>query len=206
MYDIPAAASGDAGLEGFSVAVGERRAGRVAAVNRAPEGLVLVVDGGDANRVVPAASVAAIETRSRTIRLTDEGEQALEVSPLVEARVQRIDSPALVRYIPRGLDRLVVEGEPPPRERGSSRRAVGVVLTYLGAVALFITAPLVATVGSGSLRWLWVLVPASVLVAGAVIVWRTIGSGEGRKLTAREKAGDVVTFLLGISPQTRRRG
>ncbi len=205
MYEIPAAASGDAGLEGFSVAVGERRAGRVAAVNRAPEGLVLVVDGGDAYRVVPAASVAAIETRSRTIRLTDEGEQALEGSPPVEARIQRIDSPALVRYIPRGLDRLVVEGAP-PRDQPSRRRAVGVVLTYLGAVALFVTAPIVATVGSGSLRWLWVLIPASVLVAGAVIVWRAIGSGEGRKLTAREKAGDVVTFLLGISPQTRRRG
>jgi len=206
VYDIPAAASGDAGLEGFSVAVDDRRAGRVAAVNRAPEGLVLVVDRGDAYRVVPAASVASIEIRSRTIRLTDEGEQALKESPSVETRVQRMDSPALVRYIPRGLDRLVVEGEPPPRERGSRRRAVGVVLTYIGAVALFVAAPLVAAVGNGALRWLWVVVPAIVFVAGAVIVWHEIGSGEGRKLTAREKAGDVVTFLLGISPQTRRRG
>jgi len=206
VYDIPAAASGDAGLEGFSVAVGEHRAGRVAAVNRAPEGLVLVVDGGDAYRVVPAASVAAIETRSRTIRLTDEGEQALETSPLVEARVLRIDSPALVRYIPRGLNRMVVEGAPLPRERGSRRRVVGVVLTYVGAVALFVAAPLVATVGNGSLRWLWVLVPASVLVVGAVIAWGAIDSGRGRHLTAREKAGDVLTFMLGISPQTRRRG
>lgn len=206
MYDIPAAASGDAGLEGFSVAVDDRRAGRIAAVNRAPEGLVLVVDRGDEYRVVAAASVAAIETRSRTVRLTDEGERALDVSPPVEARVQRIDSPALVRYIPRGLDRLVVEGEAPPREPGSRRRAVGVVLTYVGAVVLFVTVPVVATVGSGALRWLWILVPAIAFVAGGVIVWRAIGSGEGRRLTAREKAGDVVTFLLGISPQTRRRG
>jgi hypothetical protein len=206
VYDIPAAASGDAGLEGFSVAVHDRRAGRVAAVNRAPEGLVLVVDSGDEYRVVPAASVAAIETSTRTVRLTDEGAHALDVSPPVEARVRRIDSPALVRYIPRGLDRLVVEGEAPPREPGSGRRAVGVVLTYVGAVVLFLTVPVVATVGSGALRWLWILVPATAFVAGGVIVWRAIGSGEGRRLTAREKAGDVVTFLLGISPPTRRRG
>ena len=111
---------------------------------------MLVVDRGDAYRVVAAASVAAIETRGRTIRLTDEGERALEASSPVEVRVQRIDSPALVRYIPRGLDRLVIEEEPLQRERGSPHPAVGVVLTYVGAVALFVAAPLVATVGRGA--------------------------------------------------------
>jgi hypothetical protein len=67
VVDVPAAGSGDSGLEGFSVAGPAGRVGRVAAVNRAPDGLVLVVDTGDDYRVVSAGAVTSVETRPRIV-------------------------------------------------------------------------------------------------------------------------------------------
>jgi hypothetical protein len=53
-YDIPSAAGGDQGLEGFSLVVAGERVGRVAALNETPDGLVFLVDTGQAYRPVPA--------------------------------------------------------------------------------------------------------------------------------------------------------
>jgi len=70
VVEVPAAGSGDSGLESFSVAGTDGRLGRVAALNRGPDGLVLVVDTGGDYRVVPAAEVTSVETRPRIVRLS----------------------------------------------------------------------------------------------------------------------------------------
>jgi hypothetical protein len=206
VYDVPAAAGGDAGLEGFSAVTESGRAGRVAAVNRRPDGLVLVIDTGDAYRAVPAHSVARIETRGRAVVLTDVGAEALAAAPAVEARVRRADSPALVRHIPRALDRLVIEGEPAAAQARARPWLAGAALTIAGIVVAFVGAPITAEAPGGPLRWLWLLVPAAAVAVGVTLLWRAIGSEDYRPLTAGEKAADVMTFLFGVSPRTRRRG
>ena len=74
VHEVPSAAGGDEGLEGFSVESGAQRIGRVAALNETPEGLVLVVDTGDAYRPVSTRFVAQIDTGAHAIRLTSDGE------------------------------------------------------------------------------------------------------------------------------------
>lgn len=206
MVDVPAAGSGDSGLEGFSVAGAAGRLGRVAALNRLPEGLVLVVDTGDDYRVVRAASVDRVETRPRAVRLSAGGEEALAAAPAVEPRVLRIDSPALVRHIPLELDGLLVEGEPAAAPTRSALWVFGATLTIVAGVAIFVGATITAEVGAPALAWLWLLWPLALLVTGLALLWRALGSGDGRRLGRREKASDAMTFLLGITPRTRRRG
>lgn len=207
MVDVPAAGSGDSGLEGFSVAGAAGRLGRVAAVNRLPAGLVLVVDTGDDYRVVAADDVESVETRPRIVRLDSEGEARLAASPAVAPRVLRVDSPALVRHVPRELDRLLVRGGAPATGPARSGLWVlGATLTIVAGVAIFVGATITAEVGAPALVWLWLLWPLALLAVGLALLWRAIGSGDGRRLTRREKAGDAMTFLLGITPRTRRRG
>jgi hypothetical protein len=79
VYEIPAAASSAAGLEGFAVAGAAGRLGRVAAINRNAEGLTVVVDTGNDYRAVPATAVAQVERRPRVVRLT----------PVLDPRSQR---------------------------------------------------------------------------------------------------------------------
>jgi hypothetical protein len=206
-YDVPSAAGGDAGLEGFSVEAGGRRAGRVAALNRSGDGLVVVVDTGDSYRAISAERVLRIEALRRAVVLTTAGEEELAASPAVDARILGFESPRLVRHVPRQLDRLMVEGEPAPRQSGRSRKWVlGSVLAVVGGVAVFVGAPLTAESVGGSLRAVWVAVPAATFVAGVSLLWRSLDSGEGRRLSWAEKAGDAVTAVLGVSPRTRKRG
>jgi hypothetical protein len=110
VYEIPSAAGGAEGVEGFAVLAGGRRVGRVAALNKTPEGLVVVTDMGDAYRPVRADLIAEIETEARAIRLTVEGEDALASAAPVDPQVRQGDSAGLVRYIPRELDRLWSRG------------------------------------------------------------------------------------------------
>ena len=203
---MPAAGSGGSGLEGFAVAGAAGRLGRVAALNRLPAGLVLVVDTGGDYRVVPQGSIGSIETRPQTVRLTTAGEEALGAAQAVEPRVLRIDSPALVRHIPRELDGLLVEGGPVSATRRSALWVLGATLTIVAGVALFVGATITAEVGAPALVWLWLLGPLALLVTGLALLWRALGSGDGRRLNRREKASDAMTFLLGITPRTRRRG
>jgi hypothetical protein len=206
-YDVPAAGSGGGGLEGFSVAGASERLGRVAALNRTREGIVLVVDTGDVYRVVPTGAVARIETRAQIVRLSAAGEQALEAAPPAETRVVRTDSPALVRYVPTELDRLLVEGDPPPPRKRTGLWIAGATLILVGLVGIFVGATVTAEANARPVVWLWLLVPLAVLVAGCALLWRAMGTdSEGRQLTRREKASDALTFLLGVSPRTRRRG
>ncbi|HET7759178.1 MAG TPA: hypothetical protein VFK62_04595 [Gaiellaceae bacterium] len=206
MVDVPAAGSGDSGLEGFSVAGAAGRVGRVAAVNRAPDGLVLVVDAGNDYRVVSAAAVTSVETRPRIVRLSGDGARQLAAAPAVEPRVLRVDSAALVRYVPRELDRLLVDGGPATAPARPGLWILGATLTIVAGVAIFVGATITAEVGAPGAAWLWLLGPLALLVLGLAVLWRALGSGEGRRLSRREKASDAMTFLLGITPRTRQRG
>lgn len=190
-YEIPSAASGDAGLEGFAV-VG---LGRVAAVNRTEDGLVLLVDAGGAVRAVPQTAVVRVELRARRIVLAEEREW-----PAVEARVARVESPDLVRHVPRELGAVTVAGEE-TRLGASPLWIAGTPLFAAGGLALFVGIGLVIEHSS----WLWVAVPGSVTLAGAALLWRAFSAGPGRGLPTRERAKLAGSFVLGISPPERRR-
>jgi hypothetical protein len=193
-YEIPSAASGDAGLEGFSVG-----SGRVAAVNRTESGLVLLVDAGSAVRAVPLEAVERVELRPRRIILREEREW-----PAVDARVVRVESPRLVRYLPRELASVTVEGEAPAGRLTPPLWLAGTVLFTVGGVALFVGISLMIEHVGGPLSWLWVAVPGAVTLAGAAVLWRAFSTGPGRGLTVRERAGLAGSFVLGISPPERR--
>jgi hypothetical protein len=204
-FEIPSLAGGDAGLEGFSVEAGRGRVGRVAALNETRDGLVLVVDTGDAYRPVPARLLMQIETEPRVVRLTREGEETLAAAPEIEPRVRSADTPQLVRHIPGQLSRLMIAGQ---RPRGSLSRLwlVGAPLVVLGGVGIMVGSLLTAEGAGGELRWLWVLIPLVVLAAGAWTLWLAMSRDSPRRLTRREKLWDAFTAILGITPRTRRRG
>ena len=195
-YEIPSAASGDAGLEGFEIGGG----GRVVAVNRTDEGLVLLVDAGGAVRAVPLDAVERVELRPRRIVLAAGREW-----PAVDARVVRVESPRLVRHVPRELDRVVVEGEAPARLRASPLWIAGTLLFGVGGVALFVGIGLAIEGLGGGRSWVWAAVPAAVALAGVALLWRGLSVGPGRGLSARERAALAGSFVLGISPPERRR-
>ena len=205
-YEVPAAAGGDEGLERFSVFAGERRAGRVAAVNDTPEGLALVVDTGDAYRAASVRFLARIDTGSRVVLLTPAAAAAIAAAPAVEPHVVRDDaSSRLVRHLPRELDRFVVLGERAPSRR-SSLWYVGGAGVVVGGVGL-VAGPLAAAEGvGGSWRWVWVAAPLVVLVAGAWALWTAMSRDSRRQLSRREKIADAFTSSFGVSPRTRRRG
>jgi hypothetical protein len=204
-YEISSAASGDEGLEGFAVLVDGRRVGRVAALNRTPDGLVVVADLGDAYKPVPARFIARIETVGQRIRLTPDGETALARASTVEPVVQQGDSPRIVRHIPRELDPLLVAGESVRTRRSRLWYAGGacVVAGGVGAMA----GPVLAAEGiGGDARWLWVALPVAVLVLGARLLWAAMGRDSPARLSRRDKAADAVSAIFGISPRTRKRG
>jgi hypothetical protein len=120
--------------------------------------------------------------------------------------VLRVDSAALVRYVPRELDRLLVEGGPATAPARSWLWILGATLTIVAGVAIFVGATITAEVGAPAAAWLWLLGPLALLVLGVAVLWRALGSGDGRRLSRREKASDAMTFLLGVTPRTRRRG
>jgi hypothetical protein len=184
------------------VVVADRRAGRVAGLNRTRDGLVVIVDTGDAYRALPAAGVERIETVPRRIYV---GEAALAAAVVVLPSVRRAESPQVVRHIPRELDRLVVAGERVDTQRSSLWYAGG-TLALVGGVGIVAGAFAAAEGVGGGLAWLWVAVPCAVLLAGATLLWLAFGRDSPRRLSAREKASDAVSALFGISPRTRRRG
>jgi hypothetical protein len=201
LYELPPTAGGDEGLEGFAVEVEGRRAGRVAALNSTPDGLVVLVDTGSAYRPVPARFLEQIETLGQRVRLTPEGEEAFAAAPGVEPRVAASDAPGLVRYVPRELDRLLVAGEP-ERTRHSPLWYVGGLLAVVGGIGAMAGAVPAAEGTGGSLRWLWIAVPVALFAAGLVLLWAALG----RERSTGEKASEAATAILGISPRTRRRG
>jgi hypothetical protein len=160
-------------------------------VNRTAEGLVLVVETDAGFRAVPVQEVARVEMLPRRVELTDEGARALAASPL--------------RFAPRDLGRVTVEGEAPPRERVSPLWLSGTLLTFLAGVVLFTGVPLLVERTGGSLAWLWVAAPGALFLLGVVLLWRALRDGHGRRLSRFERFRDAVAFVLGISPPERRR-
>jgi hypothetical protein len=206
VFEIPSAATGDHGLEGFSVEVDGRRAGRVAAVNDAADGRVLVVDTGDSYRPVAARFLAQIDTVNRAVRLTRDGEEAFATAPAVHPRMQRTDTPRLVRHIPRELDRLMVAGER-VASRHSALWYVGSALLLAGGVGLT-AVPVVAVEANASAGWVWLAVgvPVAVLALGAAVLWTAMSRAGARRASVRERLADALSATLGITPRTRRRG
>jgi hypothetical protein len=198
--EIPSSASGDAGVEGFTVETPAGLLGRVAAVNRTEAGLVLLVDTEGTVRAVPVEAVERVELRPRRILLADESEW-----PAVAARVVRVESPRLVRYVPRELDRVTVEGTATPGLRASPVWLFGVALFTIGGVMLFVGASLAIEGAGGGPSWLWVVVPGIVTLVGAALLWRGLSTGPGSGLSARERVALAGSFVLGISPPERRR-
>ena len=180
----------------------DRRAGRVAGLNRTRDGLVVIVDTGDDYRAVPAGAVERIETVQRGVFVD---EAALGAAAVVVPSVRTMESPHVVRHIPRELDRLVVAGERVDTQRSSLWYAGG-TLALIGGVGIVAGAFATAEGVGGGLAWLWVAVPCAVLLAGATLLWLAFGRDSPRRLSAREKASDAVSALFGISPRTRRRG
>lgn len=203
-YDIPSAAGGDHGIEGFDVEIGERRIGRVASLNEAPEGIVLLIDTGDAYRPIPATFVEAIESVGHAVRLRDDAETAFARAPEVEPRVRNVDTSQLIRHIPGQFQRLVVPGH---RRRPRSRLwYVGAPLIVVGGVGLMAGPILTAEGVGGPLRWIWVATPLIVFALGAWAFWAAMSRDSPRRLTRREKLSDAVTAIVGITPRTRHRG
>lgn len=205
VYEIPSAASGDAGVEGFAVKTSAGRVGTLVALNRTAAGLELVLDAGGSHRALPVDAVARIELLPRRIVLAPRGERELRDTAPVEVRIVRTDTARLVRHVPRELDRFCVEGEPPPRAGFAPVWVAGTALTAVGGVALFTGVPLVVERVGGRLAWLWVAAPGALFLVGLVLLWRAFATGHGRGRTRAERAGAAAAFVLGISPPERRR-
>lgn len=200
-YEIPSSASGDSGLEGFVAETSAGSLGRVAAVNRTDGGLVLLVDTDGAVRAVPLAAVERVELRPRRILLAAEESEW----PAVEARVVRVESPRIVRYVPRELDPVTEEGTASPGLRASPAWIAGAALFTSGGVMLFVGVSLAIEGVGGDVSWLWVVVPGIATIAGAALLWRGLSAGPGRGLSRRDRAALAGSFVLGISPPERRR-
>jgi hypothetical protein len=171
--------------------------GRVAAVNRTADGLVLVVMT-DAFRVVPVAAVAQVERLAHVVRLTPAGETALVPGPPVAVEVAASTSTRLVRHLPIELDAVTVDGTAPPRER-TVGAYVAATLIVLGGVGAFVSGPLIFVGWS----WLWLAVPLALFVLGIVLLWRSYA--RTTELRGRARVANAVAALLGVSPPTRRR-
>jgi hypothetical protein len=191
VYDLPSPASGDAGLEGFDVVRGDERLGRVAALNAADGGTVLVVETRDGHRVLSLRAVERVELLPRLVALTAAGADELRAAPPVETRVLRADSPRLVRHLPSALARVAVEGEPRPRQRST---LLAFAVAGSAGVLLFVGGPL-AFVGPGAgtaAGWLWLAIPAALTVVAVGLLARL------------ENVRATLTAVLGISPRARR--
>jgi hypothetical protein len=203
-YEIPSAAGGDEGLEGFSVEAHGERVGRLAAINRTPAGLVLLVDTGDAYRPVPAAEVAEVQMGGHTILLTAGGERAFAAAPAVDPRTNPAEGPRLVRHIPPELLRLMTSGG--TRRSRSRLWFVGGGLVLLAGFAILPVHLLIEHEVGGAARWAWLAVPLGLLVAAGWAFAAAIDRDAGRRVPLRAKLADAPALFLGISPGTRKRG
>jgi hypothetical protein len=204
-YEIPSAAGGDEGLEGFSVEVGGARVGRLAAINRTPDGLVLVVDTADAYRAVPAGHVAGVDVGAETVRLTEEGESAFLDAPAIAPEHRRAEGPHLVRHIPPELGGLVTSTGR-RRRRRSRLWPLAVALVLLAGFSILPVNLLIEHEVGGALRWVWLAAPVLLLAAAAWAALVAMDRDSPRRLPLREKLADAPSLLFGISPRTRRRG
>ena len=204
-YEIPSAAGGDEGLEGFSVEAGGERVGRLAALNRAPDGLVLIVDTGDAYRAVRASGVARVDLGAETVWLTAEGESTFRAAAAIAPSHRPAEGPHLVRHIPPELGRLVTSTGM-RRRRRSRLWPVAIALVLLAGFSILPVNLLIEHEVGGALRWAWLAVPVLLLAAAAWAVLVAMDRDSPRRLPLGEKLADAPSLLLGVSPRTRKRG
>jgi hypothetical protein len=202
-YELPSAAGGREGIEGFAVETGDGPAGYLAALNRTPEGLVLVVDDGQVFRAVPARHAAEINLVDEVVRLTPEGEAAFAAAPVVEPVHTGPDPAHLIRHIPAELDRIVTT-EGTARPHSALWLAGGLALVFAG-VAILPAHLLMENEVGGPLRFAWMLLPVVFLTVAVWLLFAAADADGKRKLTLREKLDDAPAFLLGVSPRTRTR-
>ena len=205
-YEIPSAAGGDEGLEGSSVEVAGERVGRLAAINRTPDGLVLVVDTGDAYRAVAARHVARADLGAETVWLTQEGEAAFRAAPAIAPEHRRAEGPHLVRHIPPELASLVTSTGTRRRRRRSRLWLVAVALVLLAGFSILPVNLLIEHEVGGAARWVWLALPLLLLAAAAWAALVAMDRDSARRLPLREKLADAPSLLFGISPRTRKRG
>jgi hypothetical protein len=203
-YEIPSAAGGDEGLEGFSVEAHGERVGRLAAINRTPAGLVLLVDTGDAYRPVPADGVAEVQMGGETIVLSPRGDAAFAASHAVDPRTNPAEGPRLVRHIPPELMRLMTAGG--TRRSRSGLWFVGGGLVLVAGFAILPVHLLIEHEVGGAARGAWLADPVLLLVAGGWAIGAAIDRDAGRRVPLRDKLADAPALFLGISPRTRNRG
>ena len=201
--ELPPQAGGDQGIESFTVETPVGRAGRVAALNRTPEGLVLVVDDGSEYRALSAWALEQIDVVGRAVRLGEPGARALAASPVVSPAQPREEGARLVRYIPTELDRLVTTAG---AARGPSPLWLVGIAAVLVAAALILPAHfLVEKNVAGSLKWLWFALPLGFLLVAAWAIGRAIDADRGERLPLREKFSTAWAFLLGVTPRRPQR-
>jgi hypothetical protein len=204
-YEIPSAAGGDEGLEGFSVEVGGERVGRLAAINRTPDGLALIVDTGDTYRAVPVRHVARVDVGGETVWLSEKGEAAFLAAPAIAPEHRRAEGPHLVRHIPPELASLVTSTGR-RRRRRSRLWPLAVALVLLAGFSILPVNLLIEHEVGGALRWAWLAAPVLLLAAAASAALVAMDRDSPRRLPLREKLADAPSLLFGISPRTRRRG
>jgi hypothetical protein len=197
--ELPSYAGGPEGLEGLVVEAGGRRVGRVAAVNRTRDGLVLVVEDAGGFRALPVDDVEEIDLGAGRIRLRDGGAVAWEQSEPVRARQLPSESASLVRFIPPELDRLVTARRASQPVSPLWLLALGCVL--VAAVLILPVHLLVENDVGGPLRWLWLALPLPFLVVAAWAAGSAIDAARGERSPLREKLAALQYFLFGISPR-----
>jgi hypothetical protein len=205
-YEIPSAAGGDEGIEGFSVEAGGERVGRVAALNRTLDGLTLIVDSGDAYRPLPVRLVSAIDVGTEWVTLSPEGEAALAAAPAVTPTHRGAEGPHLVRHVPRELGPLVTATRPRRRRRRSRLWPLAGGLVLLAGFSILPVNLLIEHEVGGALRWAWLAVPALLLALAAWAALAAIDRDSPRAVPLREKLADAPSILFGVSPRTRKRG
>jgi hypothetical protein len=170
---LPSADSRE-GLEGFRVCVPGRGAvGDVAAVNRTPEGLVVVVRSGDSRRhrlfrTVGWSHVESVSLSEETLMLTNEGASALERAPIRAAMPLFADDETLVRFVPTARGSIIEAGSRSPE--ASPVRIIAAVLTGMFGMLSLLTASALAGASSARPAWFF-LGSALVLIAVAAIVF-----------------------------------
>jgi hypothetical protein len=197
------------GIEGFAVAtVDGRSVGRVAALNRAGAGFVILLEERAAARrpavfrPLEPRFVVEIDIGRGAVLLTPDAWTALASAAAVTPRRATSDDEQLIRYLPTSLQRLVVAG---PASEPSSWWWV--VATTLIVLAGFTLLPVHFLIEHGStIGWAAIAVPLALLGAAGWTMSTAADADRGSKIELKEKLATVPAFLLGSSPwPTKRR-
>lgn len=186
------------GVEGFAVVGADgARVGRVAALNRTPGGLVVVVEAdGQPDSVValPVRLVAAFDDRAAVLSLTAEADAVLAGEPVPRDSLGR-GGRALVRVVPAELLQLIPDETGPARS--SSWWLVSLVLGILASAAVLV-AHLVIEGAGGGVAWAIVALPIVLFAAAAAALLAGVDAPLAEKLAM------IPASLLGYTPRTSR--